>query len=86
MFLREDMPMIAVIVLLALIFVVELVIAAAALYTAFGDRLKPGRRPSAPLSTKPLEEPLLELNRLRDQGVLSPEEYQQKRAELLRRL
>ncbi len=78
--------MIAVIVLLALIFLVELVIAAAVLCTAFRDRLKPGRLAREQPSTKPIEEQLLELNRLRDQGVLSPEEHQQKRAEILRRL
>ncbi len=78
--------MIAVIVLLSLMFIVELVIAAAVLSTACRDRLKPGWRLREQPSTKPIEEQLLELNRLRDQGVLSPEEYQQKRAEVLRRL
>jgi Short C-terminal domain len=85
-FLREDMPMIAVIVLLSLIFIVELVIAAALLYFAPRGRLRSGRRPGEQLSTSPLEEQLFQLNRLRDQGVLSPEEYQQKRADILRRL
>jgi len=85
-FLREDMPMIAVIVLLSLIFIVELVIAAALLYIVPRDYLRPSRRPGEQPSISPLEEQLLQLNRLRDQGVLSPEEYQQKRADILRRL
>jgi len=85
-FLREAMPMIAVIVLLSLILVVELVIAAALLYLATHDSLRPSRWPSEQASTSPLEEQLLQLNRLRDQGILSPEEYQQKRADILRRL
>jgi len=85
-FLREDMPMIAVIVLLSLIFIVELIIAAALLYIAPRDYLRPSRRPGEQPSTSPLEEQLLQLKRLQDQGVLSSEEYQQKRADILRRL
>jgi Short C-terminal domain len=85
-FLSEDMPMIAVIVLLSLIFMVELVIAAALLYFAPRGRLRSGQRPGQQLSPNPLEEQFLQLNRLRDQGVLSAEEYQQKRADILRRL
>ena len=78
--------MIAVIVLLSLIFIVELVIAAALLYIAPRDRLRPGRRLGEQPSISPLEEQLLQLKRLQDQGVLSSEEYQQKRADILRRL
>ena len=78
--------MIAVIVLLSLIFIVELVIAAALLYLAPRDHLRSSRRLGEHPSPSPLEEQLLQLNRLQDQGVLSPEEYQQKRADILRRL
>jgi Short C-terminal domain len=85
-FLREDMLMVAVIVLLSFILIVELVIAAALLYFAPRDYLRPSRRPGEQPSTSPLEEQLLQLKRLQDQGVLSSEEYQQKRADILRRL
>jgi hypothetical protein len=84
--LREDKPMVAIIVLLSLIFLVELVIAAVLLYFAPRDSLRPSRRPGEPRSISPVEEQLLLLTRLRDQGVLSPEEYQQKRADILQRL
>jgi putative oligomerization/nucleic acid binding protein len=85
-FPHKDRPMIAIIVLLSLILIVELVIAAALLYHATRSYLRPRRRPGEPPLTSPLEEQLLQLNRLRDQGVLSPEEYQQKRADILRRV